>query len=110
MSTGGGTRPAWSRSGRELFYLDANNLLTVVPVESAGAVPSFGKPIRILSTPYYAGFTSRGLDLRGYDVSPDGQRFLMIKETAPGGQTPATSSASIVVVLNWTEELKAKVK
>jgi len=47
--------------------------------------------------------------LRGYDVSPNGQRFLMIKENAPSATTPATARASIVVVLNWSEELKQRV-
>ena len=50
-----------------------------------------------------------GFDLRGYDVSADGQRFLMIKDAAPSGQTSTAPSASMVVVLNWTEELKARV-
>ena len=39
-------------------------------------------------------------------VSPDGQRFLMIKDTA-WDQT--STPASMVVVLNWLEELKAQV-
>jgi hypothetical protein len=44
-----------------------------------------------------------------YDVSPDGQRFLMIKgvTTNEQGQTPP--SENIVVVLNWFEELKQRV-
>ena len=33
VSTGGGTRPLWSRDGREMFYLDAGRRLTAVPVE-----------------------------------------------------------------------------
>jgi len=41
---------------------------------------------------------------RSYDVSPDGQRFLFIKE-----QT-AVTGPSIVVVLNWVEELKARLR
>ena len=39
---------------------------------------------------------------RTFDVSPDGQRFLMIKEAA------AAQAPTMVVVLNWLEELKAK--
>jgi hypothetical protein len=42
-------------------------------------------------------------------VSADGQRFLMIKETAPADQTPDATLASMVVMLNWTEELEARV-
>jgi hypothetical protein len=37
---------------------------------------------------------------QSYDVSPDGQRFLMIKETDVGG------GQQINLVLNWFEELK----
>ena len=47
-----------------------------------------------------------GLDLRAYDVSPDGQRFLMIKE-ADGGAA-SSRSASMIVALNWSEELKQR--
>ena len=108
VSTAGGTRPAWARSGRELFYLDRNNLLTVVPVQMTTTF-SAGNPTKVLETRYYAGSTVQGLDLRGYDISPDGQRFLMIKENAPTEQTSTTTPASMVVVLNWFEELKARV-
>jgi serine/threonine-protein kinase len=109
VSPGGGTRPAWARGGRELFYLDRNNLLTAVPVQTTASTFSAGNPTKILDTRYYAGSTVLGIDLRGYDVSPDGQRFLMIKENAPTEQTSTTMPASMVVVLNWFEELKARV-
>jgi hypothetical protein len=44
---------------------------------------------------------------RTYDVSPDGQRFLMIKNGGAGD--PTATPASMVVVLNWPEELKQRV-
>ena len=106
VSTAGGTRPAWAHSGRELFYLDRNNLLTVAPVQMTTTF-SAGNPTKILDTRYYAGSTFQGLDLRGYDISPDGQRFLMIKD-APAEPTSTTTAASMVVVLNWFEELKQR--
>ena len=53
------------------------------------------------------GSTTRNFDLRAYDVSPDGQRFLMIKDTVPVDPKSIAASASLVVVLNWREELKA---
>ena len=68
---------------------------------------SAGKPVKILNTRYYAGSTTRGYDLRGYDVSPDGQRFLMIKDSTTTGHENE-SATSLVFVLNWFEELKAK--
>ena len=42
VTTAGGRAPAWSRNGRELFYLDANNMLTSVPVR-IGTTFSAGK-------------------------------------------------------------------
>ena len=42
---------------------------------------------------------------RQYDVSPDGRRFLMIKEAPPTGEGSA-APVQLVVVQNWTEELK----
>ena len=49
---------------------------------------------------YYAPGTDFPFPGRTYDVSPDGERFLMIKESSRAG------SAEFVVVLNWFEELK----
>jgi hypothetical protein len=101
ISTSGGNKPLWARSGRELFYLDGANALTSVPVQTT---PTFspGNPTKLFDGRYFAGPIGRT-----YDVSLDGQRFLMIKDNAGGDQTSAP--ASIVVVLNWTEELKQRV-
>jgi serine/threonine-protein kinase len=104
ISTAGGTRPAWARSGRELFYLDASGFLTTAAVQTT---PTFSAAhsTRILNTKYFSGFGGGGQTVAGrtYDVSPDGQRFLMIKDVATGDQNG--TPASIVVVLNWFEEL-----
>jgi eukaryotic-like serine/threonine-protein kinase len=108
ISTNGGTRAAWARSGRELFYLDESGLLTSVSVQINGATFTPGTPSKILSTRYYAGSTILGLDLRAYDVAPDGQRFLMVKEATGSGQKSTETPASMVVVLNWFNELKAR--
>ena len=101
ISSAGGTRPLWARSGRELFYLDVNNSLTSVPVQTTGATFNHLKPTKILDTAYWAIQTGRT-----YDESPDG-RFLMIKDQA-ATQTSTATPASLVVVLNWFEELKAR--
>jgi Tol biopolymer transport system component len=105
ISTDGGTRPAWSPRGNELFYLDTRGLLNAVSVkvENGKFVP--GVPTMLLKTAYHGGASRLGLDLRGYDVAPDGQRFLMIKDQFPG-QTPTL--AGMVVVLNWVEDLKTR--
>jgi Tol biopolymer transport system component len=108
VSQGGGSRPAWSSNGRELFYLDGKNLLTVVPIQTTVSAFSAGNPRRLLETAYVAGISTRGFDLRSYDVTPDGQRFLMIKESAPANQP--VPSMSLTVALNGGDELKTRVR
>ncbi len=109
ISPAGGTRPAWARNGRELFYLDGNELLTSVAVQTTETTFTAGTPTKILDTRYYAGSSTRGFDLRAYDVSPDGKRFLMIKDMASADPKSAAPAASMVVVLNWFEELQSRV-
>jgi dipeptidyl aminopeptidase/acylaminoacyl peptidase len=108
ISTTGGSRAAWSKNGRELFYLDGDGFLTSVAVQpSSGAGFAAGTPARILNTKYYAGASILGLDLRAYDVSPDGQRFLMIKDIAAADRSN-DPLPGMVVVLNWSGELNAR--
>jgi len=102
ISMAGGTRPAWARSGRELFYLDASNTLTAVPVQMSGSTFSAGKPAKVFDATYSTRFPPRS-----YDVSPDGRRFLMLKDGA--ADAPNATPARMVVVLNWFEELKQRV-
>jgi eukaryotic-like serine/threonine-protein kinase len=98
VSTGGGTRPLWARSGKEIFYLGPSGAVMSTSVEG-GSTFRAGNPTRLFEGPYspYANVSGRT-----YDVSSDGQRFLMLKE---GTSAPT----SIMVVLNWFEELKARV-
>ena len=72
-----------------------------VPVQ-IGATFSHGNPKKLFDWPSIA---APGLG-RTYDVSADGQRFLMIKEGSAGDTAFNSAGASLVVVLNWTEELK----
>ena len=90
----------WARNGRELFYRDGDRLMTV-KVESS---PDFraGTPTMLFERAYFA--PPRGLAGRAYDVSADGQRFLMLKDVISAD--PASSQARIVLVQNWFEELK----
>jgi eukaryotic-like serine/threonine-protein kinase len=99
VSTAGGRQPLWARSGKELFYVGADGAVLSVPVQTSGATWSAGTPRKLLEGRYYTG-TGSG---RAYDVSPDGQRFLMIKvpETNASAAAPA-----LIVVQHWDEELK----
>jgi len=98
VSTGGGTRPAWARNGRELFYVNAAGTLTSVAVQSIGGTFSAGVPAAVFPAKYAV-----LVNVRNYDVSADGRRFLMIKEVTSGEDA---APPSLVVVLNWFEELK----
>jgi len=96
ISTGGGRQPLWTRSGRELFYRSEQKLM-VVSVESQ---PTFkaGIPRLLFEGLYTAAFMESSLN---YDISPDGQRFLMVTDVEE--DTGLTQSH---VTLNWFEELK----
>ena len=96
ISTDGGISPVWGPNGRELFYRDLDDgVMMLVGVETE---PTFTHATpEILFTGNY--FRAWG---RNYDISPDGQRFLMLKEV---GQTSETE-IRLVLVQNWFEELK----
>jgi serine/threonine-protein kinase len=108
VSTTGGMRPVWSRSGRELFYVTGRDQeqrqMMVVPIQT-GTAFSYGNPKELFAGPYFA--PNSGILSRTYDVSADGQRFLMIKPEAV--DTGAQSGPPFVAVLNWSEELKQRV-
>jgi serine/threonine-protein kinase len=99
ISTEGGTEPAWNRNGRELFYRSGDKMMAV----DIATQPSFaaGKP-RML---FVGRYQPAPFPIANYDVSADGNRFLMLK---PSESTEAAPT-QINVVLNWFEELKQKV-
>jgi Tol biopolymer transport system component/predicted Ser/Thr protein kinase len=103
VSTGGGRQPLWSRGGvQELFYLAPTGALMRVGV-ARGATWAATVPAQVLDGGrYYTG--TAGQVGRSYDISLDGQRFLMIKQDGGSGSTPAP--ASLVVVQHFDEELK----
>jgi Tol biopolymer transport system component len=99
VSADGGSEPAWSRNGRELFYRTRDGAIMAVPV-AAGSAFRAGKPAKVVAEGYFnAG------PFRSYDPAPDGRRFLMIK----GKSADRGSSPSIVVVLDWFSELERMV-
>jgi len=89
--------PVWNRNGRELFYRDGGGKKMMAVEFTTQPAFSAGKP-RVLFEGRY--LTSAGSPA-DYDVSPDGQRFLMVKES---DEAPA----QIDVVLNWSDELKRR--
>ncbi len=97
VSTVGGLSPVWSHSGKELFYRSTGERLMVVGVRP-GATFSFDQPKPLFSTSQYVSINP----VPSFDVSPDDQRFLFLRETAPNERN------ELIMVQNWTEEMKAR--
>ena len=93
ISTSGGGSARWRRDGREIFYLRLDNVLTAVPVTLRPESLELGSAHPLFRTAVSA--------RSGYDVSPDGQRFLI-------AATEEQDAAPIALILNWTAELKKK--
>jgi serine/threonine-protein kinase len=99
ISTAGGVSPVWAKDGRTLFY---RNGQAIMEVAVRGAPPEeWGAPQRLFEGSH---FFVEGPPM--FDVAPDG-RFLMLKEVRAnqGPQPPK----NLIVVQNWTEELKQRV-
>ena len=86
VSEGGGLNPIWSRDGSELFYRRGADLV-VTRIDTSGGFQA---------GPSKALFTGRYRQTgRDFDVSPDGSRFLMMRNDDP------RTTTSINVLLNW---------
>jgi DNA-binding winged helix-turn-helix (wHTH) protein/Tol biopolymer transport system component len=98
VSSGGGEEPRWSRDGRTLYFLGPKSLMETT-VDGGSGVFSFRSPSAVADRGDYFWANPR---FQQYDVSPDGQRFLLMKPEAEQGG----SLGGFVIVTNWTEELK----
>jgi Tol biopolymer transport system component len=96
-SSGGGNTPVWSRDGREIFYLSPEGKLNSIRVSFKGAELETSAPQPLFEL-RAAG--SHALNPRQYDVTVDGQRFLVVRRVEDAG--PDT----LIVILDWTAGLK----
>jgi Tol biopolymer transport system component/tRNA A-37 threonylcarbamoyl transferase component Bud32 len=92
ITTNGGDAATWRRDGKELFYWANDQMLTAVEVSPQGSEFQVGAahPLFRLSSP------ALGM---AYDVTPDGQRFLV-------NYLPEDTSTPLTLVVNWTAEVK----
>ena len=96
VSANGGTEPVWAHSGRELFYVNGDNELVAVQVSTnPGFAP--GQQEVLFSVAGYMRFTLQAM----YDVTPDDQRFMMLRIGAD-----QAAAAEVILVTNFFEELK----
>ena len=91
VSVDGGSRPVWSRDGKELFYIAADRKLMVAAVKAGAAFET---------TAPRALFETRQSATRFFDVSPDGRRFLMI-DPLPEPVTPP-----MTLLVDWPAAIK----
>ena len=107
ISNRGGGAPVWGPGSDEIFYLETRPGLTSVmrvQIETDGSVPP-SLPTVLFEGPYLQqGYRFRDIGVRGrpYDISPDGERFLMIRTVA---STDSRDAPDIVVVRNGLSEL-----
>ena len=108
ISRDGGSQPRWRRDGKELFYLFPDGKLMAVDVTEEPIFKA-SPPRTLFQVPLAQrfqvpvaqfGHNEGSFQALGWDVAPDGKRFLI--------DTVTTSSESVTVVLNWTAELKKK--
>ncbi len=102
----GGSFPLWSPDGKELFYssLTSGQLMGIDISTDAALV--FGNEQALGMRGF---FIPINLPTRSYDITPDGQRFLMVFPADQADSVAETADEQINIVLNWFEELKERV-
>jgi eukaryotic-like serine/threonine-protein kinase len=91
ISSSGGSQSIWRKDGKELFFLSPKGEIMAVPVNRSGTRLEFGTPAELFKT--VAPIVGRTLG--SYDVTPDGQRFLL------GEFLGESANAIPTVILNW---------
>jgi Tol biopolymer transport system component/DNA-binding winged helix-turn-helix (wHTH) protein len=93
VSSGGGSRPKWTRRGKELFYLSPDKTMMAVPVSTEGGFRA-GIPRPLFQTNIVNDFRAR------FAVTGDGGRFLIPIAS------DQTGSPSTTVIVNWMSGFK----
>ncbi len=96
VSQTGGTEPRWARSGRELFFRSRGQMMSLPVGAAAGFSPGTARAL------FPVGSYARANNRAQYDVSGDGQRFLMIKRPTQEGQQ------EVVLVDDFFADLEAR--
>jgi len=100
ISTAGGIQPMWQRDGKELLYVAPDSKLMAVPIK-LGARVEAGQPVALFEARMEGGGIGTVGIFHQYDVSADGQRFLVNTLIEQGASAPP-----VTVVLNWTAGLR----
>ncbi len=99
ISSDGGRGPLWSKDGNELFFVDEDRGLLATSFEPASG--RHQSPVGLFTIPAeYPANASNNF----YDVSSDGERFLMVRGLADAGLS------EVYILTNWFEELRERVE
>ncbi|HEX8030380.1 MAG TPA: protein kinase, partial [Vicinamibacterales bacterium] len=98
VSVNGGVEPTWAPNGDVFYRNDEGDRLFVVSTVTQPSL-KVGQSVLLLNRPFYVAPT--GSPRPQYDVSPDGQRLLMLSNVADAASAPGPR---IVVVQNWFGE------
>jgi serine/threonine-protein kinase len=98
VSVGGGTEPSWSRDSDELFYRNGLGDMVAVGVTLEPTFSAGPTSVLFSATPYLDNAVHRQ-----YDVSPDAQRFVMIRPAGGGIE------GQLILVQNFFDEVRARV-
>ena len=102
VSIAGGSVPRWSRRGDELFFVSGNDLMAVQVQTKPSLV--LGQPQKLFSRRLVGADRPEGL-YDSYDVSADGQRFVMLQS-----DEQQTTSQKLTVIQNWFAEFRKSQK
>jgi eukaryotic-like serine/threonine-protein kinase len=113
VSIDGGSSPAWNPNGRELFFIGAADpagrdrmmAVDVTPGPGAAVPPGIGRP-RVLFDFDNRDLNMAALPARCFDVAPGGLGFFALRYGPP---SPPPVVTHVNLILNWFEELRAKV-
>jgi Tol biopolymer transport system component len=97
VSRGGGGEPRWRRDGKELFYLSSEGRMMAVTVKTDGNFEA-ASPVTLFQT--HLGQPISSYDLVSYDVTGDGQRFLI------NTKVDEPNAAPLSITLNWASEME----
>ncbi|MCZ6600475.1 MAG: hypothetical protein O7A07_06510, partial [Acidobacteria bacterium] len=92
VSSSGGRLPVWRAHGGELFYIDNDDQLVAVPVDTENGF-HLGTPLPL----FHAQLLHHNNIAPTYDASADGQRFLLMELS----EDPGAQQASVTLVRNW---------
>jgi serine/threonine-protein kinase len=105
VSMDGGTTPLWSPDGSHLYWVKPGQQLVAADVRTQ---PTFSVGTTIV-LPIEAVFVAGLFGEANYDIMPDGKQFVVVTQASTAGQTNGRPVQRLEVVLNWQEELKARV-